>query len=131
MEVKGAENFYLKSKVCKKCQCAAARKWNEANPERHLENIRKWRAANPERVRAIARQSKRNGYPQPTRSMPNGCECCGRANTKKALHLDHCHISGVFRGWLCDRCNLGVGLLGDNIDGLVRATAYLHRAYKL
>jgi hypothetical protein len=44
------------------------------------------------------------------------------------LHLDHCHVTGSFRGWLCGKCNTGLGMLGDNIAGLKAAIAYLERA---
>lgn len=32
-----------------------------------------------------------------------------------------CRVCGV----LCNRCNTGIGRLGDNEDGLVRALAYV------
>jgi hypothetical protein len=35
------------------------------------------------------------------------------------------------RGLLCTACNLGLGKLGDNFEGLVRATAYLARFEQL
>ena len=31
------------------------------------------------------------------------------------------------RGVLCPNCNRGIGLLGDNIEGVRRALDYLHR----
>lgn len=65
------------------------------------------------------------------------CECCGRPfdNTKKGKpRLDHDHgyeevVLSAFRGYICDRCNTGIGLLGDNIAGLINALTYL-RAYE-
>ena len=52
------------------------------------------------------------------------CELCGRV---EALHLDHDHATKEFRGWLCRSCNTSLGGLGDNVDGLRRAIAYLER----
>jgi hypothetical protein len=98
------------------------RKQRAVNPERAREKLRKWRASDPSRMRKYNRQ------PEPTRPMPEGCECCGRSSTKKALNLDHCHVSGVFRGWLCSQCNTAIGLLGDNLNGAKRAVRYLERA---
>jgi hypothetical protein len=43
------------------------------------------------------------------------------------LCLDHNHETGKFRGWLCDNCNTGIGKLGDTVEGLERAIAYLKR----
>jgi hypothetical protein len=58
------------------------------------------------------------------------CECCGNLpSTKKGMCLDHDHSTGAFRGWLCNRCNLGIGLLGDTQQGLKNAIMYLHRHY--
>jgi hypothetical protein len=55
---------------------------------------------------------------------PDKCELCGRV---EALHLDHDHITHEFRGWLCRSCNTSLGGLGDTVDGLRRAIAYLER----
>lgn len=58
------------------------------------------------------------------------CEICGlhESQLDKRLHLDHCHATGVFRGFLCSKCNRALGLLGDTADGLARALKYLeHR----
>lgn len=63
----------------------------------------------------------------PTRDTPETCEVCGKPPGKKAMNLDHCHSTGAFRGWLCVRCNVGLGALGDNLDGLKKAVAYLER----
>lgn len=67
--------------------------------------------------------------PKPTRAAPLRCECCGNKPSKtRSLALDHCHVTGKFRGWLCVRCNTGLGGLGDSIAGLQRGLAYLRRA---
>jgi len=42
-------------------------------------------------------------------------------------YLDHCHDTDVFRGWLCHRCNVGIGFLGDTLEGLNKAIAYLEK----
>ncbi len=39
----------------------------------------------------------------------------------------HCHVTGVFRGWLCNKCNAGFGMLGDNLAGVERRLEYLRR----
>lgn len=52
------------------------------------------------------------------------CACCQTQLTSKPA-LDHCHQTGAVRGILCNNCNTGLGKLGDTVDGLVRAEAYL------
>jgi hypothetical protein len=132
-------------------------RWRAANPEKareydkrrretnraHVRAMgRKWYAANTEKVQAWRRQYR--GLPEPTRPAPASCECCGalpghvdvfstptRTKIRKAaynLALDHDHVTGKFRGWLCSNCNTGLGKLGDDIAGLERAIAYLRRA---
>ncbi len=71
---------------------------------------------------AVTRQLKKdNPYPH----KDPICECCGTRATKDVLAIDHCHTDKTFRGWLCRSCNIGIGALGDNIEGLERAIAYL------
>ena len=118
-----------------------------ANPDRYKEYQRKYRRNNIEKVRRAAREHMRRakaanpekfrararsyaGLPEPTRPAPSACECCGAAAflLEKALCLDHDHKTGKFRGWVCDRCNTGLGKLGDSVEGLRKAVAYLERA---
>ena len=56
------------------------------------------------------------------------CDCCGREH-HKSLVIDHDHDTLKFRGWICENCNLGIGKLGDNIEGLEQALSYLRRHY--
>jgi len=54
------------------------------------------------------------------------CPCCGKSGRKKMV-MDHCHVTGEIRGVICSACNSGIGLLGDDIEGLRKAVAYLER----
>ena len=54
---------------------------------------------------------------------PPVCECCKQIPVK--WRLDHNHVTNQFRGWLCDNCNTGIGKLGDNLDGVIKAVNYL------
>ena len=63
-------------------------------------------------------------------SVPECCELCGIHFSRvkpRDIHLDHCHDNETFRGWLCKSCNVGLGMLGDNTEGLQRAMDYLER----
>ena len=58
------------------------------------------------------------------------CEICGieeKAAPKGTFHIDHDHETCKPRGMLCSSCNCGLGLLGDNLNGLLRAVNYLQR----
>jgi hypothetical protein len=47
---------------------------------------------------------------------------------KIRLALDHCHVSGKLRGFLCMQCNTGLGNFCDDPEILRRAIAYLERS---
>ena len=53
------------------------------------------------------------------------CDLCGRSGRR--MVLDHCHETGRFRGWICHKCNIALGALGDDEAGLRRAIDYLNR----
>lgn len=56
------------------------------------------------------------------------CKCPETTQLKgkvKALCVDHCHVTGVVRGLLCQNCNRGVGLLKDSPEILDHASSYL------
>lgn len=52
------------------------------------------------------------------------CEicCCKFTDNKR---IDHCHESGLYRGLICNDCNLGLGRFKDSINILNKAIAYL------
>ena len=62
---------------------------------------------------------------------PNVCDCCNRVVNQLVYNskivLDHCHDTGFFRGWICYACNQGIGKLGDNLEGVVKAVLYLSK----
>ncbi len=52
----------------------------------------------------------------------SGCELCGR---DRKLVVDHCHVTGKFRGAICQGCNVAIGNLGDTVEGVLKAVKYL------
>lgn len=53
------------------------------------------------------------------------CDLCEEPLEMKKANLDHCHASGVNRGWLCTKCNLGLGMFRDSPTLLRRAVEYI------
>lgn len=64
----------------------------------------------PEVLRAILRQQGR-------------CAVCGEPSKYKRLNIDHCHRRRRFRGLLCNRCNVAMGVV-DNSELLEALVAY-------
>ncbi len=50
---------------------------------------------------------------------PEKCDVC---SSKVRIVYDHCHSSGAFRGWLCNACNVALGLVRDD-PSILRALA--------
>jgi hypothetical protein len=113
--------------------------------KKQQERVARWRANNVDRARELSRKSqakgrknkpmqyrgykwKAAGLPAPSRTIPAVCECCGQPPSRIGLALDHCHRTGKFRGWLCPKCNTGIGMLCDSVTGVRKALAYLERA---
>lgn len=113
----GTENMY---QVCKSCNHLKNEK--EYNLSSQIDQYgrrtlrsecRECQNAND---RLLSLLKKQNGPPA------DHCKLCGKeCNTR----LDHCHDTLKFRGWLCPRCNTGLGHLKDSVELLERAIKYL------
>jgi hypothetical protein len=69
---------------------------------------------------------KEHNIPNPTEETV--CEICGNdyeENGNKKMVRDHCHKTNTPRGYLCNDCNTGLGILGDNLEGIEKAKKYL------
>jgi hypothetical protein len=62
------------------------------------------------------------------RMRPDRCDSCGEPNcARRSLHYDHNHVTGLFRGWLCHRCNTALGQMDDSVAKLQSLIKYLQR----
>lgn len=52
---------------------------------------------------------------------------CALCRERKAVHVDHDHVTGKVRAILCFKCNNGLGKLSDDPDRVLRAVAYLSK----
>lgn len=128
---------------CKPCEAQAQRERHQ-RPEtkaRRRKVRRQWERKNPEKCRrmVLRRAFRSKGcreeeleaqidrYLETTK-----CDICGMEPAKQkgrwdSLHIDHCHDSGVIRGFLCGECNFGLGKFRDRPDLLLAAADYLMR----
>jgi hypothetical protein len=110
------------------------------------ERVASIRAANREYMRAYSRsdagrasirrhQLKKNygltieQFDALLASQDYSCDCCKRKEPggRGQWHVDHCHASGEVRGLLCHQYNVGIGCLGDDLQGINNARRYLER----
>jgi len=62
-------------------------------------------------------------------SQGEACAICRRPFTRTPC-VDHCHITGLVRGLLCQTCNIGLGSFQDNPFIAGNAYDYLQRWYE-
>lgn len=137
----------------KRRQAENTKRWRERHPEQARAIMAAYRDAHKDALKAYARTYKEKNSeamkarrrlrdqenrdlilfnnrlaggclnPPKASGRDESCAICGDAGGK--ICADHDHSTGLFRGWLCCRCNRAIGLLGDSIAGLRAAVRYL------
>lgn len=84
-----------------------------------------FRERNKEAAKKARRKKKEKKFgisEEVARTEEGNCRICG---DRSALVLDHCHKTETFRGFLCGKCNLGIGFLKDSPSAAASAWFYL------
>ncbi len=122
-ETKSLESFHKNknkqfgvSGTCKECAIANSRLWYKNNKDKAKDQKLK-KAYGIALTDYNAMFTKQNGC----------CAICTihQSELKKALAVDHCHLTGEIRGLLCKGCNRGIGYFNDSADKLYAAISYL------
>lgn len=116
-KVKAVKSRYLEKTRSERLpkEAEAARRRRAQDPEGQRERYERWRKKKEERLVKIA------GRPRAV-----SCEICN--GSEGGIVFDHCHLSGQFRGWICDRCNKTLGLVKDSTELLASMAKYLENA---
>lgn len=112
---------------CKSCQKTRGAAYYKAHREEKIAYANEWIKRNPEKhaeIRKKYMRKYRHGV-EPTRPEPSHCEICGELAKGKGMHLDHCHKTKTFRGWLCHNCNIALGNAKDDPRILCKMISYL------
>jgi Recombination endonuclease VII len=89
------------------------------------------KASNPDSVKSWWLHKKFNmtlvQYKELEKSQGGVCAICSKSQNNKCLAVDHDHQTGKIRALLCDKCNRGIGLLGDSSTIISRALEYVKK----
>jgi len=147
-EWKPASDFYIrksgeKPAQCKKCETDATKRRRVENPEKYRKIEKNTYEKGWTNQRLMAR--KKDAFSKYgltfedflglLKSQDGKCSVCGSSiyvipserGKQDGAVIDHDHSTGKIRGLLCNRCNRGIGFLGDGIEGLENALKYLKR----
>ncbi len=133
--LKAAYDGYQKR--CKQCSYDAFNVWRVKNKDRLNQDQRQQREDKPIRTRDYALKKL---YKLPAGSFEimfdkqaGRCAICARdkprnaESTRRWLHVDHCHDSGIVRGLLCSGCNTAIGVLQHDPKILQSAIEYINK----
>ena len=129
---------------------AYSKQYYSDHKEQKEANHKIWRSNNKEKIKARGKQYKLNHKEQSKaqdtkrrlkicynltpkqydglfKAQNGRCLICGthQSNLRRALDVDHNHITNKVRGLLCGNCNLLLGNAKDNTDILKSAIKYL------
>lgn len=138
----------METKFCKRCQQehplttefwiirrGRGSECREVNRARARKNyVYKPRNLTPEQVRDKMMRARygitQAQYLQLAEAQDNKCAIChlpANEAGRGMLYVDHNHTNGEIRGLLCSSCNTGLGHIGDTVEALTKAKAYLER----
>lgn len=108
--------------------------WYRLNAKERSQKARQWAINNPERKKLTKRKNDLAAYgltPESFEAMSKAqgemCAICKGppAGKYSVLVVDHSHDTGEVRGLLCSPCNMGIGMLKDDVAVLQSAVRYL------
>lgn len=121
-----------KVKICTRCQIEKPIEAFSRNRSKAMGRQCLCRECYNDQMRTINRLHREHRVPE-----GHVCPICSRSadelhspssRTKTPWRLDHDYETGKFRGFLCDRCNIGLGKFADDPDVLIAAIDYLKRS---
>jgi hypothetical protein len=108
--IKASEESRKKMSESRKGKNNSSWKGGVSKDKNHVHGLIKLRRI--ERMEKLAKRKK-----------PSQCELCGAMGL---ICFDHDHATGKFRGWICRRCNLVLGLAKDSTELLSTLINYLN-----
>lgn len=133
---------------CRPCWLAYTREWSRKNPHKSREAYQRWRERrSPEEIRETNRVARERAKADGSRrgwiikskygllpaefdrlmeEQGGVCAICEKPPAQgKHLYVDHDHVTRGVRGLLCQKCNTGIGMFGDDAEVMRRAVGYI------
>lgn len=99
--------------------------WRERNKERLTEYRNRYREGRrSSESRWLKYGLTLEQYDRMVIEQAGACAICHLV-PDEVLRVDHDHVTGIVRALLCRKCNTGIGFLGDDIQHVTNALAYL------
>jgi len=128
------KNYYIKNRIKR---IEYSKKYREKNKENELKTKKEYYYTNKDEI--LKKHKEYNNIEQTKEKVKNrqlktnyGISLNEykdllqkQENKYSKLCVDHCHITGKFRGLLCTQCNSGLGYFKDNEEILLNAIEYL------
>lgn len=82
------------------------------------------------RVKSADKRLFIQSNPKPEIGHKFTCPICKKSffrETQNDVVLDHSHITGKIRGWLCNSCNTSIGKFNDDTEVLLNAIEWIKK----
>jgi hypothetical protein len=115
-----------------KTHCPQGHEYTTENTGYNKDGSRTCRACNRDNMRLYTYGVTPEIFTEMRAAQDNKCWICKKDFGYTTPSIDHCHVSLVVRGLLCDNCNHGLGNFHDNPELIYAAAAYLwHFGYEV
>lgn len=127
------DSCFNEMKICRRCQQRKSIFEFEKNQKSiagkisrrgECRSCRKWKKPIPAKMRAEYQKT----HPMPPLGQPFHCPVCDKTiirQFKNDVVLDHYHLNGEIRGWICRQCNSSIGMMDEDVDVLKRAIEWI------
>jgi hypothetical protein len=110
---------------CKACHNEYSKTvWYPKNQQKQIKYAENWRKKNPIKYAASKYGVDFEESKKLFEDADGKCQICKH---ECDLCMDHCHTGLFVRGFLCKKCNLGLGYFLDSIKNLENAITYLKK----
>ena len=128
---RGRENARLYRAANVELIRAKDREYYRKNKERIKTYVKEWKRRNVDHELRYRLKKYRLAPDEYRAQLEQQCGVCaicraehGGARSQR-LYVDHDHQAGMFRGLLCSKCNVGLGMFHDDVALLLAAAQYL------